>query len=126
MKVQHFADVPAQEVEGAPGVTVRWVIGEQEGAPYFALRVFEVQPGHATPFHAHWNEHEVFVLSGQGAVRGESDETPLSHGSTVFVPGDEVHQFVNKGNDVLRFICVIPNDWLKDVSREENRPSTKA
>lgn len=118
MKVRHYADVPAAKVEGVPGVTVRWVISEKDGAPYFAMRVFEVEPGHTTPFHTHWNEHEVFVLSGQGLVRGENDETPLSHGCTVFVPGDEVHQFINTGQDVLCFICLVPHDWLKDVAQD--------
>ena len=119
MKVQHYTDVTAQEVEGVPGVTVRWVIGEKDGAPHFSMRVFDVEPGHATPFHPHWLEHEVFVLAGRGAVRNESGETPVEPGSTVFVPGDELHQFINKGNDVFRFICVVPNDWLKDVAKED-------
>jgi len=119
VKVQHFTDVPAEEVEGVPGVTVRWVIDEGDGAPYFAMRVFEVEPGHATPFHPHWFEHEVFVLSGQGALRTESGETPLSHGSVVFVPGDEVHQFINKGDDVFRFICLVPHPWLKDITQDK-------
>ncbi len=116
MQVQHYTAVPAEKVEGVPGVTVRWVISEKHGAPHFAMRVFEVDPGYSTPFHPHWFEHEVFVLAGHGAVRSESDETPLEPGSTVFVPGDEVHQFINKGADVFRFICVIPNDRLKDVA----------
>lgn len=119
MKVQHYTDVPAEKVEGVPGVTVRWVISEKDGAPHFAMRVFDVEPGHATPFHTHWNEHEVFVLSGRGVVRDESGEIPLSHGNTVFVPGDEVHQFINTGPDVFRFICLVPNDRLKDVAKDK-------
>ena len=94
------------------------VAGPAEGAPTFAMRVFEVEPGHTTPFHLHWEEHEVFVLSGQGALRSESGETPLSHGSVVFVPGDEMHQLINKGDDVFRFICLVPNDWLKGVAQD--------
>ena len=102
-----------------PGVTVRWVIDEKDGAPYFAMRVFDVAPGHATPFHPHWFEHEVFVLAGHGVLRSEDGETPLEPGSVAFVPGDQVHQFINKGDDVFRFICLIPHPWLKDVTRDE-------
>jgi quercetin dioxygenase-like cupin family protein len=119
MKVQHYTEVPAQEVEGVLGVTVRWVIDEKDGAPHFAMRVFDVAPGHATPFHPHWFEHQVFVLSGQGALRGESGETPLEPGTVVFVPGDEVHQFINTGDDVFRFICLIPHDRLKGIAPEK-------
>jgi len=119
MKVQHYTEVPAEQVEGVPGVTVRWVIDEKDGAPHFAMRVFDVAPGHATPFHPHWFEHEVFVLSGQGVLRGESSETPLEPGTVAFVPGDEVHQFINTGNAVFRFICLIPHDWLKGIAPEK-------
>jgi len=117
LKIQHFTDVQAEQVEGVPGVTVRWVISENDGAPYFAMRVFEVEPDRASPFHTHWNEHEVFVLSGQGALRDENDKKiALSHGSVAFVPGGEKHQFINTGQDVLRFICLVPHEWLKDTA----------
>jgi quercetin dioxygenase-like cupin family protein len=116
MKVKHYTDVPAENAEGMAGVTVRWAISEKDGAPHFALRVFNVEPGYTTPFHTHWNEHEVYVLSGQGVVRGESSETPLSPGSVILVPGDEKHQFINTGQDVFRFICLVPHAWLKDIA----------
>ena len=50
-------------------------------------------------------------------MRSENGEYPLRAGSVVFIPGDEIHQFVNTGDEVLRFICLIPHDWLKDVSK---------
>jgi quercetin dioxygenase-like cupin family protein len=92
---------------------MRVAIGPDEGAPFFNLRVFEVEPGHATPHHSHWWEHEVFVLSGKGIVRTDEGDVALEHGSTVFVPGGEWHQFVNQGDEVLRFICVVPQEWLQ-------------
>ncbi len=113
--IRDFTAVEAQPA--GPGVSMRVVIGPDEGAPYFTMRVFEVQPGSATPLHSHWWEHEVFVLSGLGTARRGLDEVPISHGSTVFVPGGELHQFRNTGPDVLRFICVVPQDWLQPVSR---------
>jgi len=115
IQVRDFRDVEAQPA--LEGVTMRVVIGPEEGAPFFTMRVFEVQPNHASPFHGHWWEHEVFVLSGQGVVKTEQGETPISHGRTVFVPGGEMHQFRNTGDDVLRFICLIPQEWLGKVDR---------
>jgi quercetin dioxygenase-like cupin family protein len=103
------------EVEAQPayeGVTMRMAIGPDQGAPFFNMRVFEVQPGHTTPHHSHWWEHEVFVLSGQGVVQTSEGEVPIEHGSTVFVPGDEMHHFRNTGQDVLRFLCLVPQEWL--------------
>jgi len=109
-----------QSVEAQPaleGVTMRVVIGPDEGAPHFTMRVFEVQPGCASPYHSHWWEHEVFVLAGQGVVRTKAGEIPIGPGSTVFVPGDDMHQFRNTGQKVLRFICLIPQEWLGEVTR---------
>jgi quercetin dioxygenase-like cupin family protein len=108
IKIEHYTDTQAEAVEGIPGVTIRWVIGKQDGAPNFAMRVFEVQPGYGSPYHQHAWEHEVFILAGEGAVRREDGEVPVSAGSVVFVPGSEMHQFLNRGQDVLRFICVVP------------------
>jgi quercetin dioxygenase-like cupin family protein len=99
------------------GVTMRVVIGPDDGAPIFNMRVFEVQPGFSSPHHSHSWEHEVFVLSGQGVVKTDQGDLPISHGSTVFVPGGEMHQFQNTGDDVLRFICLIPQEWLQGVKK---------
>ena len=106
MKVGHYLDTkPIQEL---PGVVKREVITANDGAPHFCMRVFEVKPGSSTPYHSHWWEHEVFVLSGQGVVVNEQGETQIAKDSVVFVPPDEQHCFVNNGNEILRFICVIP------------------
>ncbi|MCL7453521.1 MAG: cupin domain-containing protein [Anaerolineae bacterium] len=111
VQVRDFQQVEAQPA--VEGVTMRVAIGPDEGAPFFNMRVFEVQPGYATPHHSHWWEHEVFVLSGLGVVKTEAGDVPVRHGSTVFVPGGEMHQFQNTGSDVLRFICVVPQEWLQ-------------
>ena len=106
MKVSKYLDAkPTQELAG---VVKREVINADDGAPHFCMRVFEVEPGSSTPSHAHPWEHEVFILSGQGVVVGEQGETPIAKDSVVFVPPDEHHCFINNGDDVLRFICVIP------------------
>jgi len=106
MKVRHYLETEA--IEDAPGVLRRVVVGADDGAPRFAMRVFEVRSGSSTPFHSHWWEHEVFVLSGEGIVKGEGSEKSIGEGTVVFVAPNEEHCFVNTGNDALRFICVIP------------------
>jgi quercetin dioxygenase-like cupin family protein len=117
IQIRDFREVEAQPA--AEGVTMRVVIGPDQGAPFFTMRVFEVQPGHSTPYHSHWWEHEVFVLSGQGLVKTDQGDRRVGHGSTVLVPGGEMHQFQNAGDDVLRFICLIPQDWLQGVENPE-------
>lgn len=116
IRIRDFQEVAA--VPAVDGVTMRVVIGPEEGATHFNMRVFEVQPGYASPLHSHSWEHEVFVLSGQGAVRTEQGDIPISHGSTVFVPGGELHQFRNTSEQLLRFICLVPQDWLGTVDKQ--------
>ena len=106
MKVQNYRQVEGNEA--APGVVMRVVAGPAEGAPNFAMRVFEIQPESATPFHSHPWEHEVFVVSGRGVVRGADTERQLGEGDAVLVPPDEPHCFASTGNDVFRVICVVP------------------
>jgi quercetin dioxygenase-like cupin family protein len=117
IRVRDFRDIEAQSVY--QGVTMRVAIGPDEGALFFNMRVFEVPPGQNTPHHSHWWEHEVFVLSGEGVVKTDQGEVPIGHGSTVFVPGAEMHQFQNTGDDVLRFLCLVPQEWLQEVKRQE-------
>jgi mannose-6-phosphate isomerase-like protein (cupin superfamily) len=41
-------------------------------------------------------------------VYGGGKEVALEPGYTVFVPPMEEHQFTNTGDEVLRFVCLIP------------------
>lgn len=96
------------EAEGARGVRIRWLVSEETGAPNFAMREFELEAGGYTPYHSHEWEHEVYVLSGEGAVVGEKGEKLLRPGVVVFVPANERHNFKNNGENPLRFLCMVP------------------
>ena len=111
MKVVHYESIPLVSVqaEGAIGAQTRCLIGEQDGAPSFTMRQFEIAPGGCTPKHAHGHEHEVFVLDGTAAVLIGSSEHPLRPGTAVFVPPNQVHQFRNTGSGPLKFLCLIPH-----------------
>ena len=111
MKHKHCTDVESRpvDIEGAAGCRVRWLIGSDDGAPNFAMRQFEVQPGGRRPRHAHPFEHEVYVLSGSGvAVEGDT-EHPLRQGDFVYVAPDELHQFRNTGSEPMLFLCLVPH-----------------
>ncbi|MHC4404140.1 MAG: cupin domain-containing protein [Planctomycetota bacterium] len=111
MKVAHYEQVSSAPVttEGAVGCSIRCLIGEDDGAPSFTMREFEVAAGGFTPRHAHAHEHEVFVLAGEGIVMEGDTEHPLRPGTVVFVPPKTAHQFRNTGAGPLRFLCLIPH-----------------
>ncbi len=110
MKVISSANIAFQPVttEGACGAFIKELITDRDGAPTFAMRLFEIAPGGNTPLHRHPWEHEVFVLSGQGELRGQNESHPFSEGDAVFVPPDALHTFVNTGEQPLRLLCMIP------------------
>lgn len=111
MKLTPYQQVPQQPVamEGSRGCQVRWLLGERDGTPNFAMRQFEVAPGGHTPRHSHPYEHEVFVLEGEGQVIEGDQPHALKAGDVVFVQPDEVHQFRNTGGVPLKFLCLVPN-----------------
>jgi quercetin dioxygenase-like cupin family protein len=116
MKIDKARNVAAgqpQETD-AKGVAMRVLISDKEGAPNFVMRVFEISPGGFTPHHAHPWEHEVYVLGGKGAVRQRGKDNPIERDSFAFVGPNEEHQFVNLGDEPLRFICVIPAPLRKE------------
>ena len=107
MLSRDYREVPAEAV--GEGITIRWVIGRPEGAPNFAMRVIEFQPGAVFETHQHHFEHEIFVLEGEGVVEGPEGEIPMRPGVALYVPPDEPHGYRNTGERTLRFICVIPH-----------------
>lgn len=110
MKVFDYTEVPAQkaEEEGAENITVRWLITKDIGAETFAMRLFKVDIGGYSPLHTHHWEHEVFILEGEGVVKGEQGDIPFKPGTVIFVPPNETHQFLNTGDKPIKFLCLIP------------------
>jgi len=113
MLIRSPQDVTPQEMTmpGAAGVKMRLMVGREDGAPNFAMRLFEVAPGGHTPKHAHNYEHEVLIVQGSAnlACGPEGDQTRhASAGDVVFVPANETHQFVNTGPGTLKFMCLVP------------------
>jgi quercetin dioxygenase-like cupin family protein len=109
MKIFNYETVELEDAgAGTAGVKVRWVIGEKTGAPNFAMRIFDFEPGGHTPRHTHDWEHEVFVLQGGGTALTPEGDKPIKAGDAVFIPGGEIHQFRNTGDALMRVMCLIP------------------
>lgn len=110
MKITHFSDIPVKQFEGETvrGIRGRLLIGKEDGAPNFAMRMFEVEPGGYSPRHSHDWEHEIFFHQGEGTVFFEGETHPVRAGCAVFVPPNREHQIRNTGEETLRFLCLIP------------------
>ena len=91
-------------------VEKRVLVGPNDNAPNFSMRRFTVGTGGCSPYHTHPWEHEVYVLSGVGAVKHADGEIAVSAGDFAFVPPNEEHQFVNRGDGIFEFLCMVPLD----------------
>ena len=110
MIVKSTKDVPVKPVdlEGAEKVTMRMLISEEDGAVNFRMRLFEIEKGGCSPYHAHDYEHEVLILGGKGKLIAKNNQYDLSEGDVAFVVPNEEHQFKNVGEEPLKFICLVP------------------
>ena len=80
MKVRNYREVPADT--DIPDVALRTVISAAE-APRFSMPVFAVAVGGSTPLPTRESEHELFILSGRGKVRGHEGGRPLAPNDVV-------------------------------------------
>lgn len=106
MFVVNYKDVPPERY--GEGMEKRVMIGPQQGAPNFVMRVFDLPPGASSPYHSHDWEHEVYILSGQGVVVSEQGETAVGLEDAIYIAAGEMHCLRNEGADVFRFLCLVP------------------
>ena len=110
MVIKSYKDVSPSRYEGlSDGVQVREMITAQDGAPTFAMRVFDMTAGAATPYHTHAWEHEVYIVSGAGRVRGGGKETLFKPGDSVYIAPNEQHCFIADAGAPVQLICCIPS-----------------
>ena len=111
MKVKNYKDVKPVVMNNdmVKNVAGRVMIGKEDGADNFCMRVFEIEKDGFTPRHTHEWEHEIFVHTGSGEIFIDGTWHPMKPGTAVFVPPNADHQIRNPGDDVMTFICLVPS-----------------
>ena len=95
--------------ETVKGVKFYPLITAKDGAPNFAMRVFEVEPNGHSPKHMHKWEHEIYVVKGDGFVVQKDEKTHIQKDDCVLVEPSELHQ-IKAGIEGITFVCVVPNE----------------
>ena len=101
-------EIKPMNMEGAIAVTKEVLVGHRDNSPNMVMRKFDVQKGGETPYHTHNYEHVIYVLTGEGILKVEDKEMDLPQGASVLVPANVYHQFINAGENLFSFICVVP------------------
>ena len=104
-------EIPEQGINTSykPGVSIRYLILEEFGAPNFEMRYFELEKGMVTSLDLHDFEHEIFILKGQGKLFLEGEEYDLRPHDAVLIEGNEQHQLRQEGDGPFGFLCIVPN-----------------
>jgi len=104
--IRHIDDIPS--VPYGEGAQKRVVFGQKEGAPTFAMRIFDIPPGGGSSNHAHDFEHEILILKGTGVLKAPRGDVLFGRGSALLISPNEQHQLLNTGTENLQFICLVP------------------
>lgn len=115
MKTLRLQDVEktAMTMEGAKDVWRQLPISSLDGAPNFSFRVFTVEPGGHTPYHAHPFEHLNYVIAGSASLVNEKgEERPVKAGDFALVLPNEKHQYKNTSpSEPYVMICAVPKAY---------------
>ncbi|MEM4312250.1 MAG: cupin domain-containing protein [Nitrososphaerales archaeon] len=88
------------------GVWVKQLINKDVGAEKFYMRIYKVEKGGNTNFDIHIHEHEVYVLKGKGVLNQGNKFVEIKEGDAIYIKSFEPHQFLNKDDEPLIFLCV--------------------
>lgn len=118
--VRTLDDLDETEVGNAHGARIAVALGEDDGVPSFVMRRFTIEPGGRIPEHRHPDiEHEQVVLEGEMVLGLGGETVTVRSGQCVFIPAGVSHWYENRGDDPVRFLCLIPRtdghttEWLE-------------
>jgi len=111
MKIKNLSDITSSNITdfGSTGTSIQWLWSKDDGVPNFYLRRYVITPDNQIGLHSHLEEHEIFILQGEGLVFNDSgEEFPIKPEDSLYVPPNEAHGYRNTGQSDLVFLCIIP------------------
>ena len=110
MKHSHFTEYKETEVNeyNSQKTTIRVLI-DQDEAPNFIMRRFEIKAGGRIGIHSHAAEHEIYIIEGRMTLLdANNSKINVKEGNFIFIPSEEKHGYLNDTQESCIFICVIP------------------
>ena len=122
--IRNMNEPGASRVGNSRGATIQVLLGPADGVPHFVTRRFTLEPGGRIPEHRHESiEHEQVMLEGEMVLRLDGDEHVVRAGDCIFIPAGVAHAYENRGQEVVRFLCIVPRtdeyatEWLEPPAR---------
>ena len=101
------------------GATVQWLLSEEDGAPNYEMRYYEMKPGIKTNGKPHEFEHMSFCVEGKGRLQIDGVWHEVNAGDArIIFPGEE-HNLHNNSDAMLKWICLIPKGMENELKKGE-------
>lgn len=98
----------SRPVEAGAATEVRVLLGEADGAPNFAMRLFSMGEGGGMPRHTNRVEHEQYVVRGRARVEIGDEVHEVGEGDVLYIPAGAPHSY-EVVEPPFEFLCVVPN-----------------
>lgn len=96
---------PARQTTGAPpGVFLKWLMDEKQGAIHHRLLFIEYQPGVSLALHDHTFEESYFILSGEVEAVLDGQRYLAKPGDVLWTSVGCFHSFANIGTEPVRWL----------------------
>lgn len=110
--IGHMDLLQAKELTSSEvkNTSMKVLVSPKEGWDGYVLRVLEVEKEGYTPKHQHPWPHINYIIQGDGELMIAGKVEKVTAGSYAYIPGNTLHQFKNVGEDVFKFICIVPEE----------------
>lgn len=112
--------VERRAVAAGRATQVQVLIGEESGAPHFAMRRFIMGENGGMPLHTNEVEHEQYVLCGRARITIAGEVHEVAAGDVLFIPAGTPHAY-RVTEAPFEFLCMVPNreDHIRFVEEGE-------
>lgn len=112
MVVGNIKDLKGKKMDSdvVKNTEMKVLIGPEQGWDDHVMRMMEVRKDGFTPKHKHPWPHINLMIQGKGVLMIGGEDHEMEAGSYAYVPSDTIHQFRNTGDEVFKFMCIVPKD----------------
>lgn len=97
----------------AKNAAMKVLVSPNEGWAGYVMRVVELETEGYSPKHQHDWPHINYVIEGKGTIMIGDTLHPVEAGAYAYVPANTLHQFSNTGEQMFKFICIVPEEGHK-------------
>lgn len=104
MKIINTQTIAAEKMASSIKTNIKTLITKNIQTQSANLHICEMQAGGFTPMHKHPEEHQMFILEGNGVIFDGKELNHFHAGDAVFIESNELHLIKNNTKNPLHFL----------------------